>query len=147
MARSITAHVHFRPDRSMQVVVPGPDGPIDAGMTRRSKDIGRMAREAASAAYGGEPVELAILVDRPPWLWEGALVRPDPAVVDPGEAPTHPYGQVVAFLPVGGVVVMHPESGSGVYAPEDLVVCDPESIDPGVREAVVRCTGITASEG
>ncbi|MGK5738731.1 hypothetical protein [Micromonospora sp. URMC 103] len=129
----------------MQVVVAGPDGPIDAGVTRRSKDIGRMAREAATAAYGGESGEIGILVDRPPWLHEGTVVRPDPAAVDPGEAPTHPYGQVVGFLPVGGVVVVHPESGSGVYAPEDLVVCDPGSIEPAVVDAIVRRTGITAA--
>ncbi|MFI6758059.1 hypothetical protein ACIBF5_02780 [Micromonospora sp. NPDC050417] len=106
-----------------------------------------MAQEAASAAYGPGPIDVAILVDRPPWLQEGAVVRPDPAAVDPGEAPAYPYGQVVGFLPVGGVIVVHPESGSAVYAPEDLVVCDPRSIDPAVLDDIVRRTGIATSEG
>ncbi|MEV6365818.1 hypothetical protein AB0L86_02850 [Micromonospora musae] len=143
--RSVTVTVHFNPDRSMRLVVAGPNGPVDGGVTtRRSAYLGRLAQEAAATAYGPGPIEVAVLVDRPPWLEEGMIVRPDASVADPAEQPTHPFAQIVGFLPVGGVLVLHPESGAAVYPPEELVVCDPGSIDSGIVEAIVRRTGFAA---
>ncbi|RKN27922.1 hypothetical protein D7044_27310 [Micromonospora musae] len=144
VSSSVTVHVHFNADRSMRLVVAGPHGPVDAGVTRRSADLGRLAREAAAAEYGPGPMEVDVLVDRPPWLEEGMIVRPDASVVDPTEQPTHPFAQIVGFLPVGGVLVVHPESGAAVYPPEELVVCDPRSVGSGIVEAIVRRTGFAA---
>ncbi|TDC38272.1 hypothetical protein E1211_07505 [Micromonospora sp. 15K316] len=143
--RSVTVTVHFNPDRSMRLVVAGPDGPVDAGVARRSADLGRLAQAAATAEYGPGPIEVAVLVDRPPWLEEGMIVRPDASVADPTEKSTHPFAQIVGFLPVGGVLVVHPESGAAVYAPEDLVVCDPGSIGSDIVEAIVGRTGVAAA--
>ncbi|MGV9766832.1 hypothetical protein [Micromonospora tulbaghiae] len=144
MSRSITGHVHFNPDRSMRLVLAGPDGPVDAGTTRRSAELGQMAQDAAARVYGSGPVDVSLLVDRPPWLRPGMIVRM-PASADPGEATRHPYGQVVDFLPVGGVVVWHPESSAGIHAPEDLVVCDPASVDPRIVGEISDRTGIAAT--
>ncbi|MFC0099133.1 hypothetical protein ACFFKH_16605 [Micromonospora marina] len=143
MARTITGHVHFEPDRSMRLVLAGPDGPVDAGTTRRSTELGRMAQDAA-ARIGSGPADVSLLVDRPPWLRLGMIVRM-PASADTGERPRHPYGQVIGFLPVGGVVVWHPESSAGVHAPEDLVVCDPASVDPRIVGEISGRTGVAAT--
>ncbi len=138
MSRTVTAHVRFAPDRSVQITVDGPHGPVDAGVTSRSTEIGPMAREAARVAFADDAVEVETRVDRPPWLREGMLVRLAESALDPAERPSSPYAQVMAFLPVGGVLVMHPESGAGVYAPEDLTTVRPESIPPRDLESIQR---------
>ncbi|MFG1677942.1 hypothetical protein [Micromonospora sp. NPDC049282] len=142
MSRSITGHVHFNPDRSMRLVLAGPSGPVEAGSTRHTADLGRMARDAAAHLFGADPVDVSLLVDRPPWLRPGMIVRL-PAPTDPREATRHPYGQVVDFLPVGGVLVWHPESSAAVHAPEDLLVCDPASVDPRIVREISDRTAIT----
>ncbi|MEV0330797.1 hypothetical protein AB0H63_30720 [Micromonospora echinospora] len=147
MHHNLKASVHFNPDRSMRVVLEGPDGPIDAGTTRRSADLGRTAQEAASAIFGPGAATVEVFVDQPPWLHEGMIVRLQAAAVDPDEATTHPFAQVVGFLPVGGVIVVHPESGSAVYPPEDLTVCSPDSIGTVILDAIVRRTGIPRHAG
>ncbi|MEV0003154.1 hypothetical protein AB0H28_12830 [Micromonospora sp. NPDC050980] len=124
----------------------GPDGPVDAGVTKHTADLGRMAQEAAAGIHGGGPLDVSLLVDRPPWLAPGVLVHLPPST-DPGETTRHPYGQIVDFLPVGGVLVWHPETSTGVYAPEELVVCDPASVDPRVVRAITQRTGLDAATG
>jgi hypothetical protein len=100
-----------------------------------------MAREAVARAYGSEFVDISLLVDQPPWLQEGMIVRSVAADDDPGETHRHPYGQVVGFLPVGGVLVWRPAASAEVYAPEDLVPCDPDSISPTIVREIVNRTG------
>ena len=126
----------------MRLVLPGPNGPVDAGSTRRSLDLGRLAREAAARMYGSEAVDIALLVDQPPWLQPGMIVRQLSPPEDPGEATAHPYAQVVGFLPVGGVLVVHPETGVAVFPPEDLVVCNTTSIDPRIVREIAALSGI-----
>ncbi|MET7836946.1 hypothetical protein ABZS44_29435 [Micromonospora sediminicola] len=128
MVLRITGRVRYDPDRSMRLLLTGPDGQIDAGSTRRTADLGRMARDAAERHYGPDATEVSLLVDRPPWLREGTVVRPVAPSDDPGETHEHPYGQVVGFLPVGGVLVWRPGTSVEVHAPEDLVPCGPESV-------------------
>ncbi|WP_433283227.1 hypothetical protein [Micromonospora sp. CA-244673] len=143
---SITGHVIFDPDHSMRLVLTGPDGPVDVGSTRRSADLGRMAEEAAARLYGSARVDISLVVDRPPWLREGMIVRHS-APDDPGARVEHPYGQIVGFLPVGGVLVWHPRTSAGVHAPEDLVVCSPASVDPRIVQEMVTRTGIAPVAG
>jgi hypothetical protein len=137
MSRDVTFQVHFDSDRSMRVVVPGPEGPVDVGSTRESADVGRIAGEGVRSVFGSGQVDFALRVDRPPWLDESTLVRLAPADCD---GISHPYGQVVGFLPVGGVMVVHPEAGAGVYAPESLTPVDPAGLPPGTVESIVRRT-------
>jgi hypothetical protein len=144
MSRSVTARVHFEPDRSMRVVIQGPAGTIDAGTTRRSADLWRIAKEAVRALSGPGPSDVEVLVDQPPWLREGMIVQPVADQIDPDEGTTHPYAQVVGFLPVGGVMIVHPETGAGVYAPEHLTVIDPMSLDQDILAGIVQRTGIAA---
>ncbi|MET7967752.1 hypothetical protein [Micromonospora sp. NPDC005305] len=146
MSRSITGHVHFHPDHSMCLLLAGPDGPVEVGSTRRSADLGRMAEEAATRLYGSAPVDISLVVDRPPWLTEGMIVRPS-APDDPGATAEHPYGQIVGFLPVGGVLVWHPRTSAAVHAPEDLVVCSPASVDPRIVREIATRTGIAPVAG
>lgn len=75
MSRDVTFQVHFDSDRSMRVVVPGPEGPVDVGSTRESADVGRIAGEGVRSVFGSGQVDFALRVDRPPWLDESTLVR------------------------------------------------------------------------
>ncbi|AGZ46719.1 hypothetical protein [Actinoplanes friuliensis] len=70
---------------------------------------------------------------------EGLIVT---VPLDPEEGATHAFAQVVGFLPVGGVLVVHPETSAGVYAPEDLTVQDPRSVPPAILAAIVKRTSI-----
>jgi hypothetical protein len=141
MGRTVTARLCYDVDRSMVVVLDGPDGPVEVGRAFSTTDVGLIAFRGAQEAYGDDDVEVALLAERPPWLREGDVVRIDPAGLEEGQ--THPYGQVVGFLPVGGVLVVHPESGAGVQQPEHLDVVDPTSLPAEVVQAIVERSGRT----
>ncbi|WP_141561949.1 hypothetical protein [Micromonospora sp. WMMA1996] len=137
--------MRYAADRSMRLLLTGPDGDVDVGSTHRTDELGRMAREAAERLYGSAGVDVSLLVDQPPWLREGMVVRSLAPADDPGETHEHPYGQVVGFLPVGGVLVWRPGTSVGVHAPEDLVPCDPDSVPPALLHEMTARTGIAAA--
>ena len=142
MPRDVTVDVHYEVDRSRRVIVHGPAGPVDVGRARISAEVGRVASEGVRAVFGAESVSFALRVGRPPWLREGMIVRLDPREVDPDEGVTHPYAQIVGFLPIGGVTVFHPEVSSGVYAPEFLTPVDPSQLSASVVESIAGQTGL-----
>jgi hypothetical protein len=145
MSRTVTANVRYLPDRSVSVTVDGPDGPMDAGVTRRSSEIGPMAQRVAELAFTGSPVQVQLRVEQPPWLREGMLVEVAATALDPEERPTFPYGQVMGFVAVGGVLVMHPETGAGVFAPEDLTAVNPDLIPRAALDGITERTGVSPS--
>ncbi|MFI5935222.1 hypothetical protein [Actinoplanes sp. NPDC051494] len=108
--------VHFTEHHAMNVVVEGPDGPFDAGLTRCTSDLGRIAREAAHTAWRTDTFPIEITVDRPFWIKKGTLVE----LTEDPEGATHPYAYVTGFLPMGRVLVRHPQTGDGVYATEEF---------------------------
>lgn len=67
---------------------------------------------------------------RPAWLREDEVVRLDPRSLDLDEDPTGtPYGQIVGFLPVGGVMVVRSHAGAGIFPPEDVTALQGERVD------------------
>ena len=118
VARDVVVHVRWDDDRTMHLSAVTDDGAVGIGSTDRSDAVGRLAREGVAALLGPDAATAVLLVDRPPWLHEGDRVRIDASALESGE--THRYGRVVGFLPIGGVMVVHPESGAGIYPPELL---------------------------
>jgi hypothetical protein len=68
------------------------------------------------------------------------LLRADP---HDGNAP---YGQVVGFLPVGGVLVVQAGAGAGVFAPQDLAPVTATDV-PAAALADIRRRAGAADEG
>ncbi|MFC4019484.1 hypothetical protein ACFOW4_16290 [Micromonospora sp. GCM10011542] len=143
MVRDVTVHVAYRPDRSMRVVVLGPEEPVEAGTTHLTAEVGPIAAAGVRAVYGAEPVSVHLRLDRPPWLERGMIVRLTPEDTD---GMTHPYGQVMGFLPVGGVIVVHPEASAGIYPPELLTPMDPTHVPPDTLADIVRKTDCPARQ-
>jgi hypothetical protein len=143
MRIQVTARVTFTADRKMWMYLHGPKGTSEVGIIPRSQDIGPIARARAATIYEGSHVDLDVEVEQPPWLTRGLIVRLAAEAVDPAEGASHPWAQVVGFLPVGGVLVVHPETGAGVQPPEMLMAADAHLIEPSVLTAIVQRTGIS----
>ena len=59
---------------------------------------------------------------------DGDLVRLTGSAVDSDDG-NEPYGQIVDFMIVGGVLVVQAGAGAGIYATEDLTVVHAEDVD------------------
>lgn len=71
----------------------------------------------------------------------GDLIR----IVDGSDAlegTTTPYGQVVGFLPVGGIQVVQPEAGLGIFNEDDLMIVPLTTVDATLIAAMEARTGI-----
>ncbi|WNV77381.1 hypothetical protein [Geodermatophilus sp. DSM 44513] len=141
MPRTVDLMATFLPDRSLRLTAQGDHGPIELATGVRYSELGPRATAAVRELFPGEDATPAPLVAAPPWVHLGDLVRIH-STSDTLEGTTTPYAQVVGFLPVGGVQVVHSEAGAGIYSPDDLDVVGADAIDPAWRARIARRSGI-----
>ena len=127
--RHVTAQATYRAPGLIDVTVDGPDGSTSRETVAATGDVSTSARRQAEVAWGGTSIDVDVRMSTPPWLAEGDLVRLTGSAVDPDDG-NEPYGQIVDFMIVGGVLVVQAGAGAGIHAPEDLTVVHAEDIDP-----------------
>ena len=127
--RHVTAQVTYRAPDLIDVTVDGPDGSTSSETVAATGDIASSARKQAEVAWGSTSIDVDLRMSTPPWLAEGDLVRLTGSAVDP-DAGNEPYGQIVGFMIVGGVLIVQAGAGAGIYAPEDLTVVHAEDLHP-----------------
>ncbi|MET8042049.1 hypothetical protein ABZU25_14455 [Micromonospora sp. NPDC005215] len=122
------ARVRHEPDRSYAVLVEGPEGEVQVGVTRSMREVRTVAREGAARLFGVPTDRIAgqhldVVVPQPPYGRDGQWVR----VVSAGESTAaedvadlgvagqaHWYGHEGAwFVTVAG-------SGTAIYPGECL---------------------------
>lgn len=146
VTRTVAAQVRYEVDGSMTVFVQGPHGQVEAGSTRLSSECVKLAAAAARAAWGDTDLDLDVQHGRPVWLRDGDIVRIRTERLDLQEDPTgNPIGQVVWIMPVGGVMLVRPVSGSGIFPPEALQVVPTDTIDAEVVQLLARQAGRPAN--
>ena len=133
--RQVVAEATHVAPHVIVVTVAGPDGTTSSETVTLSTDITASARRQAEAAWGDTDIEVDVRTSTPPWLAEGDLVRLAQGALDPDDG-SEPYGQIVGFVVVGGVLVVQARVGAGIFAPEDLTVVSPEDIDPKTLEEI-----------
>src|SRR3954451_17436174 len=108
MSRSVRVIAEYLPDRSLRLTTGGPSGVIELADGVSYSEIGPEADAAVRKLHPDGEVSLDIEVPPPPWVKRGDFIRIQSGS-DSLEGTTTPYAQVVGFLPIGGVLVVHPE--------------------------------------
>ena len=139
--QQVTAHAAYEAPQVIVVTVFGPQGTATSETVGVTQDVAAAARRQAHAAFGDADVDLDLRVAAPSWLAEGDLVRLEAHAVDADDLGGSPYGRIVGFLPVGGVLVTQARAGTGVFAPEDMVVVRPEDVDQEALADIWARTG------
>lgn len=139
--QQVIAQVAYEAPQVIVVTVFGPQGTARSEAVGVTQDVAASARRQAQAAWGDVDVDLDLRVAAPSWLAEGDLVRLEARAVDPDDLSGSPYGRVVGFLPVGGVLVTQARAGTGVFAPEDMVVVRPADVDQEALADIWARTG------
>src|SRR3954451_25298343 len=103
--RHVTAQATYLAPDVVVVTVDGPDGSTSSETVASTGDITSSARRQAEVAWGSASVDVDVRMSTPPWLAEGNVVRLSGDALDPGDG-NEPYGQVVGFMAVGGVLIV-----------------------------------------
>ena len=127
--RQVPAQARYKAPGVIVVTVDSPDGSTSSETVAATSDMASCARKQAESLWGSTSLDVELRPTRPPWLAEGDLVRLSGSAVDPEDG-NEPYGQIMGFMIVGGVLIVQAGAGAGIYAPEQLTVVRPEDMDP-----------------
>lgn len=141
MTDRVTLRAEYQDDHTLVLSTMG----VNARVVARAHSTEDLTRAAAEAAAGVGQDDVDVTVAPPPWLKVGQLVRLADGV-DALDGASTAYAQVVGFLPIGGVELVHPESGLGIFPPEDFTVVDPHEVGQPWVERIVARSGITVAE-